>query len=119
MVISPATGQKTTQESSATQEPGKSDCGAQKTGVRILELVRENPKIKTVEMARMLGLTRDGVNYHLRAMKAKGLLAHARGRRNGLQRPKKKLILRGAQLRCGESAESGPLVLRRRRIMKG
>lgn len=94
-VISPAIGQKTTQETTqetaispstgqkTTQETGKGDCGAQKTGDRILELVRANPKIKTVEMARVLGLTRDGVNYHLRTMKARGILRREGSTKNG------------------------------------
>jgi len=34
-------------------------------------------------MAKRLGLTRDGVNYHLRAMKAKGLLRREGATKNG------------------------------------
>lgn len=86
-VISPATEQKTTQETTqesfTTQENDTRACRAQKVGDRILELVRVNPKIKTVEMAYMLGLTRDGVNYHLRTMKAKGLLRREGSTKNG------------------------------------
>lgn len=68
------TTQETTQENSATQEIGE----------RILQLVKSNPKITTVDMARALGLTRDGVNYHLRAMKAKGLLRREGATKNGI-----------------------------------
>ena len=82
-VISPTPGQKTAQESFTTQENSIKACRAQKAGDRILELVRANPKIKTVEMARVLGLTRDGVNYHLRTMKTRGLLRREGSTKNG------------------------------------
>lgn len=88
---SPKTAQETAQETAVlpkttqenTQEPGKKDCRTQKIGDRILELVRTNPKITTSEMARVLGLTRYGVNYHLRAMKTKGILRREGATKNG------------------------------------
>lgn len=75
------TAQETTQET--TQETDKKDCRTQKVGDCILELVRANSKITTSEMARVLGLTRYGVNYHLRAMKIKGILRREGATKNG------------------------------------
>ena len=40
----------------------------------ILELIRENSKVSAAEMAKSLGLTRDGIRYHLRRMKAEGVI---------------------------------------------
>lgn len=88
---SPKTAQETTQETAVlpktaqetAQETGKKDCRTQKFGDQILELVRTNPKITTSEMARVLGLTRYGVNYHLRAMKIKGILRREGATKNG------------------------------------
>ena len=55
----------------------------QKVDDRILELVSANPKIKTIEMARVLDLMRNGVNYHLRSMKTKGFLRREGSTKNG------------------------------------
>ena len=40
---------------------------------KILNLVRENPKITTDEMAEIIGITRDGINYHLKKMRGVSL----------------------------------------------
>ncbi|MCF0164609.1 MAG: winged helix-turn-helix transcriptional regulator, partial [Bacteroidales bacterium] len=42
--------------------------------VNIIRLIESNPQISTEELAIQLGITRDGVNWHIRQMKAKGLL---------------------------------------------
>lgn len=36
---------------------------------KILELIKRNPKISAAEMAKVLGMTRDGVRYHLNKLK--------------------------------------------------
>jgi len=40
---------------------------------RTLNLVRENPAITTEEMADIIGITRDGINYHLKKMRGVSL----------------------------------------------
>ncbi len=40
---------------------------------KILNLVRANPKITTDEMAEIIGITRDGINYHLKKMRGVSL----------------------------------------------
>ncbi len=46
----------------------------QKTTQKILELIRENPAISTVELAERCALTRDGVNYQIRKLKKEGYI---------------------------------------------
>ena len=40
----------------------------------ILELIRQNSKVSATQMVKSLGLTRDGVRYHLGRMKADGVI---------------------------------------------
>jgi ATP-dependent DNA helicase RecG len=49
----------------------------------LLEQVRRNPQITTPELAVMLGLTDDGVTYHLRTLQKQGLLKRTGGRKSG------------------------------------
>ena len=46
----------------------------QKTTQKIIELIENNNKISIDEMAQVCGLTRDGINYHIKKLKEKGLL---------------------------------------------
>lgn len=62
--------QKTTQK--ATQKATQKT--TQKTTQKIIELIENNNKISIDEMAQVCGLTRDGINYHIRKLKEKGLL---------------------------------------------
>lgn len=48
------------------------------TAKQIMAMMKVEPKVTTVELARRLGLSRDGVNYHIRVLKNKKLI-----RRNG------------------------------------
>ena len=68
------TAQETTQENFTTQEIPE----------RILALVMTDPRITTTEMARRLGLTRDGVNYHLKALKKAGRLRRVGATKRGV-----------------------------------
>lgn len=68
------TAQKT--DSSATQKIAERKLSV--TAKQIMAMMKVEPKITTVELARRLGLSRDGVNYHIRVLKNKKLL-----RRNG------------------------------------
>ena len=44
----------------------------QKTTQKILDLIKENPYISTVELAEACNLTRDGVTYQIRKLKKNG-----------------------------------------------
>ncbi|MDO9537974.1 MAG: winged helix-turn-helix transcriptional regulator [Thermoplasmata archaeon] len=54
-----------------------------KTTLNILELIIENPKITRKELADSLGMTRDGVQYHLEKLKKDGIIKRVGGRRGG------------------------------------
>ncbi|MBU1204783.1 MAG: winged helix-turn-helix transcriptional regulator [Nanoarchaeota archaeon] len=45
-----------------------------KTGESILILVRKNPKITKEELAKQLGITIDGVKYHIKQLRKKGVV---------------------------------------------
>ena len=49
----------------------------------LLEHLREHPRTTIQEMARVLDMTEDGVNYHLRRLQAAGLLRREGGRSTG------------------------------------
>jgi ATP-dependent DNA helicase RecG len=51
--------------------------------VALLEYLREHPRATIPEMSRTLGITEDGVNYHLRRLQAAGLLKREGGRSSG------------------------------------
>jgi len=53
------------------------------TKVTLDSLVKENPRITREELARLLGITPDGVKYHLDNMKKKGLIRRVGGRKEG------------------------------------
>ena len=40
----------------------------------IIRVIKENPKITQAEMADLLGLTIDGVKYHIKKLKSEGIL---------------------------------------------
>ena len=48
--------------------------GLQKTTQKILDMIQENPEINIEELAEACGLTRDGINYNIKKLKAKGRL---------------------------------------------
>ena len=50
---------------------------------RILEQMRDNPKITRNELAAALGLTSDGIKYHLRKMTNEGIILRKGSTRNG------------------------------------
>ena len=45
--------------------------------------MRQNPTISTDELAKLCGITRDGVNYNIRKLKANGHIRRANGRKDG------------------------------------
>jgi len=63
------TTQKTTQKT--TQE-------------KIINLIKKNPSITQVEMAKALDLTRDGISYNIKALKEKGIIERVGSTKNGI-----------------------------------
>lgn len=53
------------------------------TTEKILGLIRENPKITMSELAVLCDMTSDGVFFHLKQMRKKGMLIREGGRKNG------------------------------------
>lgn len=55
----------------------------EKTTEKILGLIAENPSVTTEELARLCGLTPDGVYYHTKRLREMGLLVRKGGRKEG------------------------------------
>ena len=64
--------QETTQE--ITQET---------TQENILKLIKKNPNITQTEMAKILGITRDGISYNIKQLKNKGIIERVGATKNG------------------------------------
>lgn len=65
---------------SAKPEPKKP---TQKARDRILELIAVRPDISMVEMAEELGLTADGIKYHINKLKSEGIIRRTGARKLG------------------------------------
>lgn len=68
---------KTTQE--ITQETTQ-----ETTQEKILNLIRKDNTITQVEMAKILGITRDGISYNIRILREKGILERIGSTKNGM-----------------------------------
>ena len=55
----------------------------EKTTEKILSLILENPNITTEELARVCDMTPDGVYYHTKRLREKGVLIREGGRKEG------------------------------------
>ena len=55
----------------------------EKTTEKILSLISENPNVTTDELARLCGLSPDGVYYHTKRLRDKGVLIREGGRKEG------------------------------------
>ena len=55
----------------------------QGTTEKILSLIAENPSVTTEELAKLCGLTPDGVYYHTKRLREKGVLIREGGRKEG------------------------------------
>lgn len=68
---------KTTQETTreTTQET---------TQEKILNLIRKDNTITQTEMAKVLGITRDGISYNIRILRKKGILERVGSTKNGI-----------------------------------
>ena len=82
VTINNGTLQKSDQETETTQKTNqKTDSGTEttqktteKTTEKILRLIKENPSITNKELARLCDITEDGVFYHIKKMKAAGII---------------------------------------------
>ena len=54
------------------------------TQEKILNLIKKNPAITQIEMARLLNLTRDGISYNIKILKEKGRLERIGSTKNGI-----------------------------------
>ena len=68
VAINNGTSQKSGQETEGGTET------TQKTTEKILRLIKENPSITNKELARLCDITEDGVFYHIKKMKAAGVI---------------------------------------------
>ena len=53
------------------------------TQEKIINLIRKNPAITQVEMAKILNLTRDGISYNIKILKEKGIIERVGSTKNG------------------------------------
>ena len=54
------------------------------TQEKIINLIEKNPVITQVEMAKTLGITRDGVSYNIKILKDKGIIERVGSTKKGL-----------------------------------
>ncbi len=73
--ISPATGGDRDRTQGAAMDDDM--------GCRIVALIEENPSMSARDMAEILGMTRDGVRYHLKKLTALGVIHHEGTARSG------------------------------------
>ena len=53
------------------------------TQEKIINLIRKNPAITQVEMAKILNLTRDGISYNIKILKEKDIIERVGSTKNG------------------------------------
>ena len=53
------------------------------TQEKIINLIRKNPAITQVEMAKILNLTRDGISSNIKILKEKGIIERVGSTKNG------------------------------------
>ena len=54
------------------------------TQEKILNLIRKDNTITQIEMAKILGITRDGISYNIRILREKGILERIGSTKNGM-----------------------------------
>ena len=54
------------------------------TQEKIINLIKKNPNITQLEMAKTLDLTRDGISYNIKALKEKGIIERVGSTKNGI-----------------------------------
>ena len=53
------------------------------TQEKIIDLMKKNPSITQVEMAKILDLTRDGISYNIKNLKEKGIIERVGSTKRG------------------------------------
>ena len=54
-----------------------------KTTTKILNIISENPKVTYEELANLLGMTKDGVYYHINKLRTRGVVRRTGGTNGG------------------------------------
>ena len=54
------------------------------TQEKIINLIKKNPSITQIEMAKVLGLTRDGISYNIKILKERGIIERVGSTKNGI-----------------------------------
>ena len=54
------------------------------TQEKIINLIKKNPGITQIEMAKALDLTRDGISYNIKSLKEKGIIERVGSTKNGI-----------------------------------
>ena len=54
------------------------------TQEKIINLIKKNPSITQVKMAKALDLTRDGISYNIKVLKEKGIIERVGSNKNGI-----------------------------------
>jgi len=54
------------------------------TQEKIIKLIKKNPSITQIEMAKQLDLTRDGISYNIKILKEKGVIERVGSTKNGI-----------------------------------
>ena len=54
------------------------------TQEKIINLIKKNPSITQIEMAKALNLTRDGISYNIKVLKEKGIIERVGSTKNGI-----------------------------------
>ena len=54
------------------------------TQEKIINLIKKNPAITQLEMAKILDLTRDGISYNIKILKEKGIIERVGSTKNGI-----------------------------------
>lgn len=54
------------------------------TQEKIINLIKKNPAVTQVEMAKMLDMTRDGISYNIKILKEKGIIKRVGSTKNGI-----------------------------------
>lgn len=58
------------------------------TQEKIIDLIKKNPSITQVEMAKVLNLTRDGISYNIKVLKEKGVIERVGSTKKGIWKVK-------------------------------
>ena len=76
-------GQKSGQSTTETTTETTTEKTTKKTTEKVLDLLKSNPYLTNREMADMLTLSEDGVFYHFKKLKAKGIIVRIGGDKGG------------------------------------